>query len=142
MSRRKARILVVEALFSWEVTHQPLEELLQFGWLDKTEATSYRAEDFTFPRLLLSGVLENIDAVDAKITEYLRGWEFDRINQIDKAILRMSVYSLLFQKDIPTSVIIDEAVGIAHDYGDDYSYKFVNGVLDTIRKDEEAQNMQ
>ena len=48
----------------------------------------------------------------------------------------MSVYSLLFQKDIAASIVIDEAVSIAHDYGDDDSYKFVNGILDAIRKNE------
>jgi transcription antitermination factor nusB len=136
LSRRKSRILVMEALFSWEISRQPLEELLQFCWLDKEVNATCAETDFAFPRLLLSGVLENIVAIDAKITEYLRGWEFERINGIDKAILRMSVYSLLFQKDIAASIVIDEAVSIAHDYGDDDSYKFVNGILDAIRKNE------
>ncbi|MDE6774541.1 MAG: N utilization substance protein B, partial [Treponemataceae bacterium] len=65
---------------------------------------------------------------------HLSGWEFDRVNKVSLAILRMSVYALLYQRDVPASIVIDEAVSIAKDYGQDDSYKFINAVLDNIRK--------
>jgi N utilization substance protein B len=57
-----------------------------------------------------------------------------RLNRLDLAVLRVSVFSLLFMKDVPASVVIDEAVDIAKDFGTDESYRFINGVLDGIRK--------
>lgn len=139
LKRRDARILAMEALFAWEFSKPPLDELLQFCWLDEKVRVSYSENELAFPRLLISGTLENLAVIDEKICKYLRGWEFSRINKIDKAILRFSVYSLLFQKDVHPSIVIDEAVGIAHDYGDDDSFKFVNAVLDNIKKELESE---
>lgn len=135
MSRRQGRILALEALFAWETSRVPLDELLQFRWLEAKQREKFDDAELAFPRLLISGTLENLETIDAKISKYLRGWEFSRINGVDKAILRFSVYSLLFQVSIPATVVIDEAVALAHDYGDDDSFKFVNGVLDNIRKE-------
>ncbi|MEL3909259.1 MAG: transcription antitermination factor NusB [Treponemataceae bacterium] len=139
LKRRDARILTMKALFAWEFSEPKLEELLKFCWLDETFHKSYSEKELAFPRLLISGTLENLTAIDEKICKYLRGWEFSRINKVDKAILRFSVYSLLFQKDIHPSIVIDEAVSIAHEYGDDDSFKFVNAVLDNIRKELECE---
>lgn len=137
LTRRQGRILTLEALFSWEISKTPLERLLQFDWLEEKTRAKLTDTDLTFPRLLISGTLENIEKIDQKITEYLQGWEFSRIKGVDKAILRFSVYSLFFQKEIPPLVVIDEAVCIAHEYGDDDSFKFVNGVLDSIKNETE-----
>lgn len=138
MSRREGRILALEALFSWEVSKTPLEEILQFGWIEDKRRQKFDDTDFVFPRLLISGTLENIAAIDKKITEHLVGWEFDRVDMVDKAVIRFSTYSLMFQPDVPATVVIDEAIAIAHEYGNDESFKFVNAVLDGIRKDLEA----
>lgn len=138
LSRRNARILTMEALFSWEISNVPLDQLLNFSWLEPKKRENLSDDDLTFPRLLIAGTLEHIEEIDAKITSHLRGWEFSRINNVDKAILRFSIYSMLFQKDIPVSVVIDEAVSIANDYGDDNSFKFVNGLLDSVNKELEG----
>ncbi|UZV49575.1 transcription antitermination factor NusB, partial [Treponema pallidum] len=68
------------------------------------------------------------------VSSRLEHWDFVRLNKVDKAILRLSAYSLLFQKDIPPVVVIHEAVSIARDFGTDDSFRFVNGVLDNIAK--------
>lgn len=135
LSRRAARILAMEALFAWDFTHVPLEQLLEFGWLDSEKGQMLTDTDLVFPRLLVSGTLENLSLIDECISKHLRGWELERIAYIDKAILRFSIYSLLFQKDIPPSVVIDEAVSIANEYGTDDSFKFINGVLDSIKNE-------
>ena len=81
-----------------------------------------------------SGTIENITQIDELIKNHLSNWEFDRVNRVSVAILRMSVYSLLFMKDIEPSIVIDEAIDIAKNFGPDDSYKFVNAILDNIKK--------
>jgi N utilization substance protein B len=73
--------------------------------------------------------------VDQTIKDHIKNWNFDRISRIDLAILRLSVYGLLFQKDTDGKIIINEAVKLAQEFGGDDSYKFVNGVLDAIYKE-------
>ena len=87
-----------------------------------------------FTRLLVSGTIENIIAIDSMIRKHLQNWDFSRLNKVDLAVLRMSVYALMFQSDTAPSIIINEAIIISRDYGTDDSYRFINGVLDSIRK--------
>ncbi|MDR1107738.1 MAG: transcription antitermination factor NusB [Spirochaetaceae bacterium] len=134
-SRRKGRILAFQALYSWEAAGVPPggaipEELLSFSWLEKTPDE----EMSDFSRLLVMGTIENIAAVDAMIRTHLKNWDFSRLNRVDLAVLRMSTYTLLFQDEVAPSIIIDEAIGISKEFGTDDSYRFVNGVLDSIRK--------
>ncbi len=91
-------------------------------------------ETSAFARILIAGAIENQEQIDNLIKENLKGWDFDRVNRVSLAILRMSVYALLFQKDIPATIVIDEAIDIAKEYGQDDAFKFVNAVLDNIRK--------
>ena len=131
-SRRKARIYAMQALFSWDISGTPLEELLEFAWIDHREN---REETLVFSRLVVSGTIENIDQVDSAIQSHLEHWKLERLARVDLAILRLSTYSLLFQHDIPASITIDEAIDLAKEYGSDESYRFVNGVLDAIRRE-------
>ena len=82
---------------------------------------------------MVLGTIENISEIDKKIAENLDNWVIERLNSVDKAILRLSVYSLLYQKDTPAPIVIDEAINLAKDFGTDDSYKFVNAVLDSIK---------
>ena len=135
-ARRTGRVLAFQTIFSWEANEISTEELLKFEWLDNEEMRkSQNALDFA--RLLAAGTVENIDKVDETIKEHLVNWKFNRLSKVDLAILRISVYSLLYRDEIPHTVTIDEAVDIAKSYGSDESYKFVNGVLDSIRKKNE-----
>ena len=134
-SRRKGRILAFQALYCWESVHIPVEELVQFSWLEseKLQALDTRIADFS--RLLIAGTIENIGTVDKMIKKHLQNWDFSRLNRVDLAIIRISVYALLFQKDIAPSIVIDEAIGISREFGTDDSFRFVNGVLDAIRRE-------
>ena len=127
-SRRKGRILAFQALYAWDISgNQPAED-----------STEEKLPDFT--RLLLKGAMENIDAIDAMIRRHLENWDFSRLNKVDLAILRMSAYALMYQSDTAPSIVINEAISISRDYGTDDSYRFVNGVLDAIRKTIEQEN--
>ncbi|MDF1568248.1 MAG: transcription antitermination factor NusB [Spirochaetaceae bacterium] len=129
-TRRKARIAAFQALYAWQETQDDREKLIGFDWLDD----KLDDETLVFASLLTSGTLDRIDEVDEHIKTHLKKWSFERISRVDLAILRTGAYALLFQKDIPASVTIDEAVEIAKKFSSPESYRFVNGVLDGIRK--------
>jgi N utilization substance protein B len=137
-SRRKARILAVQALYAWDMTHTPLEDLLSFSWLDPEKLSQYETDVLAFSRLLIAGTIERIEEIDALIKQNLEHWTFDRLRKVDLAILRVGCYSILYQKDIPAGISIDEAIEIAKEYGSDESYRFVNGVLDAIKRSVEG----
>ncbi len=133
-SRRKGRIIAFQALFSWEMNKHSVDEILDFKWIDKDKINKTNNDSFLFAGLITSGTIENTELIDSTIKNHLDNWDFSRISKVDLAVLRISVYSLLFQKDIPASVTIDEAIDIVKEYGNDDSYRFINGVLDAIRK--------
>lgn len=132
--RRKGRILAFQALYAWDVSRLSLAELLNFGWIEEDKRERLGEDGIAFPRLIIAGTVEHILEIDLHIKENLTNWDFDRLNKVDLAILRMSVYSLLYQQDMHPSIVIDEAIDISKEFGSDESYRFINAVLDSIRK--------
>ena len=135
-SRRKGRILAFQALYAWEASHPPLEELLSFAWVEEVKRKSLEDELAAFAGLLIAGTIEKIDEIDDRIQKHLEHWTLERLKKVDLAVLRLSTYSLVYQRDIPAQITIDEAIEIVKEYGSEDSYKFVNGVLDAIWKAE------
>jgi N utilization substance protein B len=133
-SRRKGRILAFQALYCWESTHVSTEELMTFSWLEAGKRAALDEGMAGFSRLLIAGTIENIKIIDKMIKKHLEHWDFSRLNRVDLAILRMSVYTFMYQGDIAPSIVIDEAIGISKEFGTDDSFRFINGVLDSIRK--------
>ena len=133
-SRRKGRILAFQALYCWESARTPAEELMAFSWLEADKRSAIDEGIAAFSRLLIAGTIENIKAIDRMIKRHLQNWDISRLNRVDLAILRMSVYTLLYQSEIAPSIVIDEAIGISREFGGDDSFRFVNGVLDSIRR--------
>ncbi len=134
MARRKSRVIAFQALYSWDVGELDMDTLLDFSWLDTSQKEKMGEEGLTFSRLLISGTIQNIEEIDDMIKKHLDKWDFNRLNKVDLAILRISTYPLLFQKDIHPSIVIDEAIDISKEFAADDSYKFINAVLDHIRK--------
>jgi len=132
-SRRKGRILAFQALYCWESAHLPADELMMFSWLEGDKRAALDEGIAGFSRLLIAGTIENIKAIDEMIKKHLQNWDISRLNRVDLAILRMSVYTLMYQNEIAPSIVIDEAIGISKEFGTDDSFRFVNGVLDSIR---------
>jgi N utilization substance protein B len=110
------------------------EDLLNFSWLEADKQENLDEATAAFSRLLVTGTAQNIDAVDTMIRAHLKNWDFSRLNRVDLALLRMSTYTLMFQADVPPSIVIDEAIGISKEFGTVDSFRFVNGVLDSIRR--------
>ena len=132
MTRRESRIIAFQGLYSWDVGNIPLEEVLTFSWLENPVPSE--DEGLAFARLLIAGTVECQDEIDEMIKRFLKNWDFSRLNKVSVAILRMSVYSLLKQKDVSPSIVIDEAIQISKEFGPDDSFKFVNAILDSIKK--------
>ena len=135
MSRRKGRILAFQGLYSWDVGGMTKEDVLALSWVENEKNEEVTdTETATFARVLIAGAIENQAKIDELIKANLKGWDFNRVNKVSLAILRLSVYSLLFQKDVPSTIVIDEAIDIAKEYGQDDAFKFVNAVLDNVKK--------
>jgi len=133
-SKRKGRILAFQALYFWEANKVPVDELIRFAWLEEKKLANLGDDIAAFSRILTAGTIENIDEIDKVIKSHLEHWDFTRLNRVDLAILRISTYALMYQKEMHSTIVINEAIGISREYGTDDSFKFINGVLDNIRK--------
>jgi N utilization substance protein B len=134
VTRRNCRIIAFQAMYSQEVGDLDVDTIMTFEWLDDDQKAKLDDESKIFIRMLVKGTIENLAEIDKLISKYLKHWEIERINKVDLSILRISVYPLMYQKDISPSIVIDEAIDISKKFGSDDSYKFVNGILDNIRK--------
>lgn len=134
-SRRSARVIALQALYQLDMTGKTLDELLKFDWLDRTQDPNV----VEYAKTLVAGYVANRDFIDEIIKRQLEHWDLKRVSYVDRAILRFSTFSLYFQEDVPSTVVINEAIDLAKIFGTDDSYRFVNGVLDGIRKHREPQ---
>ncbi len=128
--RRKAREIALQGLYQYDVGNQDLKDVTSFLWLN----VSIDNEIKKFAKELIEKTIVNSEKIDKYIEDYLKNWDISRINILEKNLLRFSTYSILFQKDIPSSVIINEAVDISKKFCSDDSYKFINGILDEIAR--------
>jgi transcription antitermination protein NusB len=107
-------------------------------WGQKTEMPAPSEDELkmrAFALKLVRGVLEHRDDLDARIKKYTQNWEFNRIAVVDRNILRLAIYEMLYRDDIPPVVSINEAIEIAKKFSTDDSGGFVNGILDRIKED-------
>lgn len=125
--RRRARECAVQALYSWAVS-QNSPEIVELNFMTEQEM---KGVDTPYFRKLFRQTVENVEAVERTMQGYLdRGLE--ELDPIEKAILRLAVYELQFEADVPYKVVINEAIEVAKVFGADESHKYINGVLDKI----------
>jgi N utilization substance protein B len=127
-TRRKGRELALQALYQMELTGDDASGSMAELWRHFSEPAVAQA----FAAELVHGVLEQRPRIDALITASSEHWRLGRLSQIDRNVLRVATYELLCRRDVPTSVVIDEAIEIARRFGSDDSPVFVNGVLDQV----------
>ncbi|EMJ91888.1 transcription antitermination factor NusB [Leptospira alstonii serovar Pingchang str. 80-412] len=120
------------ALYQLELTKPLLKEVLKFKWYDK----KIEPEERDFALSIVNGVVKNQEQIDTLIKKYSKNWDFSRISVVNKAILRLSVYALLYTWEVPKNVTIDEAVELTKEFESEESARFVNGILDAILKNE------
>lgn len=131
--RTEARECVLKILYQSDVARRPIDLATQNFWQD-SDLKDITVQEFT--SRLTAGIQEHLEAIDKKISAYATNWQLKRMAVIDRNILRLGVFELLFAPDIPPKVTINEAVELAKKYGDIDSSKFVNGILDKIHKQE------
>lgn len=132
MKRRKAREYALQILFQIDFTNKKIDRKnLDEFWSDKKENREVRK----FADELVTGVLENLDETDIRIEKVTENWVLKRMAAVDRNILRIAGYEILYRKDIPSAVTINEALEIAKKYSTSEAASFLNGILDRLARD-------
>ncbi len=135
-NRHLARSIVLQTLFEWDTTHASSEEASTILARNRQEFDSADT-DAPFMEKLLAGILAKRDDLDLIIAKAAPEWPLEKIAPIDRSILRMGLYELLFsdRAQVPAKVAINEAIELAKEFGGDSSGRFVNGVLGAVYKE-------
>ena len=120
------------ALYQIDITREATPEALKDFWENHKADSEVRE----FATVLVAGAIQKLDQIDQVIGRYADNWEIRRMATVDRNILRLATYELLYEEEIPPKVSINEAVDLAKKFGDVESGRFVNGILDKISKTE------
>lgn len=134
--RTLARENVLQLLYQYELNPDKTETILASFWNDFPET----AEDIrSFTEGIFLGAVKHRDEIDQLVSQYAENWHLSRMAVIDRNILRLATYELVYRRDIPPKVTINEAVNLAKKFSQEDSGKFVNGVLDKINHTEKKR---
>ncbi len=126
--RRKARELALQRLYQIDVNGTDVPE-------PRSKGRPIDAETQAFAETLVQGALANQPKIDGIIAQYAEHWDLDRMAVVDRNILRVAVYELVFEPDVPPKAVINEAIEIAKKFGTRESGRFINGILDRVHKE-------
>jgi N utilization substance protein B len=133
-NRHLSRTIAMQTLFAWDFNGQEETDIKSI--VDNNfQQFAPGFDDHGFTQTLVQGVLDNLKAIDTYIIKYATEWPLDQITTVDRNILRLGIYELVFDQNIPAKVAINEAIEIAKAFGGDASGKFVNGVMGAIYKE-------
>lgn len=127
----------MQTLYEWDFNGRQADVITLLKENFKQFAPDFSDEGFS--ELLIKGVMEHMDDIDATIVHYAPEWPLEQITIVDRNVLRLGVYELKFSQDVPPKVAINEAIEVAKGFGGESSGKFVNGVLGAIFRDLQAQ---
>ena len=131
--RRQARIKALQLLYRWEMTgYEPSGRLFPDFWSMYGDRLPAAAREYA--EELVCGYLEHRDSIDRWIQEVAQNWRLERMAHVDRNLLRIAAYEILYREDVPVLVSIDEAVEIARRFGSEASAAFVNGILDALAR--------
>lgn len=131
MNRKLSREKTMELLFGITCSKDTVAEAVEI-FVDNYEG-NIKDIDLTYVKKALIGIDNNKEAIDEAISSNLQNWKIDRISKVNLTILRLAVYEILFDENVPRNVAINEALEITRKYSDEKSVSFVNGVLDKIK---------
>ena len=128
--RHLARTVALQTLYEWDFFDgkKDPQEILE---RDLAELTP-KLEEKDFSRTVVNGVLEHRSEIDAMITKFAPDWPLEKITTVDRNVLRIGVFELIWNEEIPSKVAINEAIEVAKAFGGESSGKFVNGVLGAV----------
>ena len=132
MKRRKAREHALQILFQLDVgKDRPSALMLKHFWTEYNPDEEIKA----FAEEIVKGTYKHLSGIDQLIRRCAKNWSLDRMAVVDRNVMRMAVYEILYRMEIPTSVTINEAIEIAKKFGTDESGAFVNGILDRVARE-------
>jgi N utilization substance protein B len=132
--RRKAREYALQMLFQWDITHDSIDQIVS-NFFEQQEETQAVGD---FARQLVIRTVEHIEKIDALIQRHAEHWRLDRMAIVDRNLLRLATQEFLFDKETPKTVVINEAIEIAQRFSSKESPQFINGILDSIKKELEG----
>lgn len=122
-------------LYQWEVGRATAADVLKTFWLHEQPDAGAMSDDLkSFAERLAVGVTNTVGDLDPVITDAAEHWRLERMNVMDRLILRLAIYEFLHESDTPGRVIINEALELARTFSGDDSVRFINGILDAIRR--------
>jgi len=131
-ARRSGREAALQMLFQVEASGVTPALAVELFWRTFEDADP---EGRSYADAAVGGVVENLAAIDARVTAASQNWRLERMSRVDRNLLRLGTWELMFRADVPRAVVLDEAVELAKSFGTDESSAFVNGVLDRIAND-------
>jgi N utilization substance protein B len=132
VQRRDGRVAALQYLYAWSLNAPAdLGDDLQVFFEDR----EHPRDHYAFGEELIHGVIEHAEEIDGRIRSLAQNWEFDRIAKIDLAILRLAIFEMLFRKDIPPIVSINEAIDLSKQFSNADAKRFINGILDRLKGD-------
>lgn len=135
--RRKARTIALEIIYQKEITNNSLDEIIK----NRRRMGEYEIPS-EFSMSLVRGVVNHQEELDDLVSNYANNWALDRMPLLDRNIIKISLYEMLYEQDIPFSVSINEAVELAKIFGTEDSRRFVNGVLGKIASELQASKTE
>jgi len=133
--RHRAREAAAQMLYQWEVGRSQMSAVVETFWLqDQPDSAGLGEDARAFAVRLATGVAGTVANLDPVISDAAEHWRIERMNVMDRLILRLAVYEFLHETDTPSKVIINEALELARTFSNDDSVRFINGILDAIRK--------
>jgi N utilization substance protein B len=133
-SRHRAREAAVQMLYQWEVSQTDVEDVLRTFWVANMPGAESAGEDVkTFAGELVRGTVGNLDRIDPLIAETAEHWRPSRMAALDRLILRLAIGEFL-HGETPRNVVINEALELAKTFSGEDSAKFINGILDAVKK--------
>jgi transcription antitermination protein NusB len=139
-NRHLGRIIALQTLYEQELRHDANDTHFDLDEVLSRNIARYKdmLDDVDFVKRLVAGVSKQSDALDAKLQPVAPEWPIDQIARMDRIVLRIGLYELENEADVPPKVVINEAVELAKAFGGDNSSKFVNGVLGTLLREREG----
>ena len=131
-ARRSGREAALQMLFQLEGSGVSADQAVELFWRTFEDADP---EGKPYADSIVRGVADNLDTIDKKVAAASQNWRLERMSRVDRNLLRLGTWELMFRTDVPRAVILDEAVELAKSFGTEDSSSFVNGVLDRIATD-------
>jgi len=133
--RRKSREFALQMLFQWDITHDPIDRIITTFW--ESVETPETPEVIEFANALATGTIDQVEKIDVLLQRHAEHWRLDRMAGVDRNLLRLATYEFLDDAKIPKAVIINEAIEIARRFSTQESPQFINGILDSVRREVE-----